>query len=1392
MLGTALAAITTLACAWALMLWGILPRIDAWRPWLEAEASQALGLPVRLGAIRLRSQPGWRQVLEVDGLRIVDAAGVEALSLPRLEASLTPASLLHWPPRPERIDLQGLALRLRRDVEGRIWWGGLPGPAPGQAGQGPPAWLRPLLELPALSVRGGRLSWVDEAATAGPLQLEDATLELGRSLRQHRLQLAFQAPEALGGAVRLDLRWTRLLRPLPDPESAAGPAIADWRGWQGHAELQFGDVDLAALVRHRLAPPGLPAGRVGGRLALDFDRGRLLALRAGLEAPELQAELGPWKLPLPLRDVVVRGVLTLDGRDGALELEALQASLPQGPTGPVGPVSLRWRRPPGAAEPAWAPWTGPIESGVLKAAQFKLDTVTELLARLPGGGPPALAAWQAVAPRGQVVQLGWRWEGPLAAPRSLGLEAELRGLQLAAAPLPSDPLGRAELAEGHWLGRPGVQGLDAELRLDGQGQGEAVLSLKQGMLELPGVFAAPRLELTQLAARLDWHREAGSWRWRARDLRLQTPDWQGRFEGRWHRPEGQVGSGHLELDGRIERIALDRIGRHLPLLLSPELRRYLEQALLGGRAEQLRLRLAGPLAAFPFVDAEGRPQGGEFRVSAQLRQARFDYLPWDLPGDPAAGEAERLRWPAAEALDAELQVEGRSLRIRQGRASLADRGLAAVQLPELQAEIQPLGPKAVLRLDTLIRGPGTEILRLVRQTPLDRWLGGALRPFAVEGELGVRVGLAVPLADTQRARAEGEVILAGSTLQPAPGWPRLGPLQGRVAFTEQGFRLDGVAAPALGGELQAEGGMAPGSPVRLQIQGRSSAEGLRRTLELPAWAQALAAHADGTVAWQASLASGPAGLEWELSSPLQGLALTLPPPFDKAAAASWPLRLRRSPLPAGPGLAPQDRLALDLGPAGAPPRLQLRLVRASGPDGSLRVLSHALGVGRPAPEPEPRGVARIQVDSLSVEAWQALRMAVAGGAAASAAAPARPAAGAARPGAPVDPGLPWPADVELRAGELALGGRRLKAVTLQLQQPEAGAARGEWAARIEAEQARGSLDWRPQEGPQGHLRARFDRLVLPPAEARAVGELLDGSSQAEGPARRPLPAVDLVAEDFVLRGRPLGRLVIEAAPQGTGWRLDRLTLATPEARFEAHGAWQGGAGGGRTELGVDLDVDDAGALLARFGQAGALRGGRGELKGRLGWRGSPLDLDAASLDGTLQLGLGRGQFLRAEPGVSRLLGVLSLQSLPRRLLLDFRDVFAEGFSFDRLEADIALAQGLARTRNFRIQGPQALVLTEGEADLGAETQRLQVWVVPEFNAGAAALAYAAVNPAVGLGSFIAQWLLSRPLSEAGTRAFRITGGWADPQVERLDQVPPRPGEPAASEPAAASRSPPRP
>ena len=207
----------------------------------------------------------------------------------------------------------------------------------------------------------------------------------------------------------------------------------------------------------------------------------------------------------------------------------------------------------------------------------------------------------------------------------------------------------------------------------------------------------------------------------------------------------------------------------------------------------------------------------------------------------------------------------------------------------------------------------------------------------------------------------------------------------------------------------------------------------------------------------------------------------------------------------------------------------------------------------------------------------------------------------------------------------------------------------------------------------------------------------------------------------------------------------------------------------RTALKFKLDITDAGALLARFGMPGVVRNGQGKIEGRIGWIGSPITFDYATLGGDMNVNVENGQFLKTDPGIGRLLGVLSLQSLPRRLTLDFRDVFADGFAFDFFRGDVSIEQGLARTSNLQMKGVNAAVVMEGQADIARETQNIKVVVVPEINAGSASLIASTINPVWGLSSFLAQLIVRKPLMESLTQEFVLDGTWAQPRVTKVER-----------------------
>ncbi|MBC7489504.1 MAG: hypothetical protein H7240_05460 [Glaciimonas sp.] len=253
-------------------------------------------------------------------------------------------------------------------------------------------------------------------------------------------------------------------------------------------------------------------------------------------------------------------------------------------------------------------------------------------------------------------------------------------------------------------------------------------------------------------------------------------------------------------------------------------------------------------------------------------------------------------------------------------------------------------------------------------------------------------------------------------------------------------------------------------------------------------------------------------------------------------------------------------------------------------------------------------------------------------------------------------------------------------------------------------------------------------------------------------------------------GKKLGRLELVAdnvrADVGNEWCIRKLSIRNPDAELKAAGKWTTVDDNNVTNLTYALDVNDAGKLLERFRFTHVLRIAKGHMDGDINWKGLPFSTNIPSLSDQFNLDMQEGQFLKVDAGAAKLLGVLSLQSLPRRLTRDFRDVFSTCFTFDNVVGTATIAQGKVTTDNFRMRSVAATVLMSGSTDIAQETQHLEVTVLPEINSGAASLVVLPINPVVGIGTFLAQLFLREPLMRVFTHEYEITGPWTNPLVKK--------------------------
>jgi uncharacterized protein YhdP len=196
-------------------------------------------------------------------------------------------------------------------------------------------------------------------------------------------------------------------------------------------------------------------------------------------------------------------------------------------------------------------------------------------------------------------------------------------------------------------------------------------------------------------------------------------------------------------------------------------------------------------------------------------------------------------------------------------------------------------------------------------------------------------------------------------------------------------------------------------------------------------------------------------------------------------------------------------------------------------------------------------------------------------------------------------------------------------------------------------------------------------------------------------------------------------------------------------------------------------------LLNSFGfDVHNLVSSNGILNFNLMWAGAPYAPSISSMTGKVYLGLGAGRIVdigngaSAKVGLGQLLSIFSLQTIPRRLMFDFSDVFQKGYNFDSLKGNFELRNGNAYTSNFLFDGNVAKVGINGRIGLKDKDFNFTLIVIPSVTSVTSSIPIAAtlitMNPLVGLGAFAVNTVLGSQFSKATTYYYDVTGPWSNP------------------------------
>ncbi len=291
-----------------------------------------------------------------------------------------------------------------------------------------------------------------------------------------------------------------------------------------------------------------------------------------------------------------------------------------------------------------------------------------------------------------------------------------------------------------------------------------------------------------------------------------------------------------------------------------------------------------------------------------------------------------------------------------------------------------------------------------------------------------------------------------------------------------------------------------------------------------------------------------------------------------------------------------------------------------------------------------------------------------------------------------------------------------------------------------------------------NVELELDRLHLLPA-ASGEGEVV---ARPRLDPRR-LPAFTVGVHDLRYGDLDLGTLAFRSHSGSRGTEIAQLQLTTPYMKIRGDMEWLTD-GAQRTSAELTLEALQTHRMLDALGFSAMVHGNDLQLQGTIGWPGTPLDFSLRDLHGQLRLSIGEGYIESMEPGAGRLFGLFSLQALPRRLTLDFRDLFGKGFRFDRIRGEIRLGDGSATTENLLLEGPTARIAVSGRTGYVARDYDQHILVIPGDGSNLFVAGALAWGPQAGALIWMAEKLLR--LDKVAQYVYHVTGSWDEPVIVR--------------------------
>lgn len=749
----------------------------------------------------------------------------------------------------------------------------------------------------------------------------------------------------------------------------------------------------------------------------------------------------------------------------------------------------------------------------------------------------------------------------------------------------------------------------------------------------------------------------------------------------------------LSLAIDVEPFALAKIPGLLPKhLMGNGTRRFLQNAFVGkGRANDADIIWHGVLSNFPFTD-----NSGVFQSSVAIEQADFSFS---------------KGWPALTKLDIDLLFENKSLNMK-GQRGLLDK----VALTNLQANIDELDANALLTIIADGAASSADITSLMLQSSLAASLGQLLhKDVLVDGDLSTQLALYIPLNDGAKTRVKGEVYLDNNKVSIPAINLAFNNTKGLLSFDNETIRINAMKATLFD------------QAVSIDISGKQSKDKYSLSADMTGNWQApllaqninaeLAALFEGRSDWQFNLGLDLMAKNFtydaKLTSSLVGIEAKLPKPFAKTAQRNLPLILNAS----GDRIA--SSITLSLGDIayfeGALAHQEKQFNRAHLSLGSVPEGNRGLGFSITA-----------NLDRIIAQDWYPFINTLTSG---------------------VDPQkinlLGVPERIFINTPKLIVAGEILSNANINIRR-----LTDQWSFDVNANELKANVSlFDDRDGKGLVVDAEYVRIAKASIKNEEIEvEGLDEQDTVIDQFKlepQSLPRINFTCKACDIKGINFGEIAFSAAPNSKGLKISSLKFNNEFGSVNTSGQWYKRNQDHYTFMAGDVTSKDFGAFVSKLGFDAGIKDSSANMSFALTWKDSPMDIAFANLDGQLDWSLSDGSLTELSDQGSRIFTLLSLNSLVRKLSLDFRDVFARGFFYDNMKGSIQIAQGIADTRDTFIDGAAGEIEIYGNTNLTTQVLNYNVSFAPNVTGNLPVLVYFfTVSPPTALAALALDQVLT--------------------------------------------------